>query len=351
MRFLTVIGARPQFIKAGPLSAELRRSHEEVLVHTGQHYDHGMSEVFFEELGLPVPDYHLGVGSGLHGEQTGTMLTALEMVMIESAPDIVLVYGDTNSTLAGALAASKLRIPVAHVEAGLRSFNRLMPEEINRVVTDHVADFLFVPSELSRVQLGREGITRGVHVVGDIMLDAVLAHRERAHVRSAFPESLGLAPGEYYLSTIHRAENTDDEVRLSEIIRALGELDRPVVLPLHPRTRKQLNVFGVTAGANVRVIEPVGYLDMVRLLDDCACVLTDSGGVQKEAYYLDVPCVTMRDETEWVETVHAGWNVLAGASAEGIREGVRRVTAVRPAHPELYGFGDTARRIADVFAA
>jgi UDP-N-acetylglucosamine 2-epimerase len=351
LRFLSVLGARPQFIKAGPLSAALRRTHQEVVVHTGQHYDYEMSDVFFEELDLPRPDCHLEVGSGSHAGQTAAMLTGLERLMLEYRPDVVIVYGDTNSTLAGALAASKLNIPVAHVEAGLRSFNRRMPEEINRVVTDHVSTHLFVPSEVSRLQLEREGITSGVHIVGDIMLDAILAHRPRAAAASRYPAALGLEAGSYYLATVHRAENTDDPSRLRGVLAGLNALDRPVVMPVHPRTCKQLAAFGLETGENVVALAPVGYLDMVQLQARSAAVLTDSGGVQKEAYYLEVPCVTLRDETEWVETVDAGWNVLAGADPDRIREGVRHVTTRRPAHPPLYGSGNAAERIASAFGA
>jgi UDP-GlcNAc3NAcA epimerase len=349
LRFLSVVGARPQFIKAGPLSRELRRRHDEILVHTGQHYDRSMSDVFFEELDIPRPDCELGVGSGSHGEQTSAMLAGLERIMLERQPDVVVLYGDTNSTLAGAIAASKLGIPVAHVEAGLRSYNRRMPEEINRVVTDHVSTYLFAPSEVSRAQLAREGITRGVHVVGDIMLDAVLMHRQRAVERSRFPRSLGLEAGSYYLATIHRAENTDDEARLRGILAGLNALDKPVVMPVHPRTRKQLSAFGFESGENVIPLEPVGYLDMVQLQAHSASVLTDSGGIQKEAYYLGVPCVTLRDETEWVETVEAGWNVLAGTNPDTIREAVRQATGQRRPRPDLYGSGDAAHRIVAVF--
>jgi UDP-N-acetylglucosamine 2-epimerase len=346
LRFLSILGARPQFIKAGPLSVALRRAHEEVVVHTGQHYDYRMSELFFEELGLPQPDFHLGVGSASHANQTAAMLSGIEPILLETRPDVVIVYGDTNSTLAGALAASKLDIPVAHVEAGLRSFNRRMPEEVNRVVTDHLSTYLFAPSEASRRQLEREGVTTGVHVVGDIMLDAVLAHRQRAEGRSKYPGSLGFKSGDYYLATVHRAENTDDEDRLRAIMAGLNDLDRPVVLPLHPRTCKRLSSLGLKTGDNVIPLDPVGYLDMIRLQSASAAVLTDSGGVQKEAYYLGVPCVTLRDETEWVETVEAGWNSLVGANPDRIRQGVREATGARPPRPELYGKGDAASRIA-----
>lgn len=350
MRFLTVLGARPQFIKAAPLSAVLRRNHTEVMVHTGQHYDHQMSAVFFEQLGIPAPDHHLDVGSGSHGAQTGAMLARLEPVIQREQPDVVLVYGDTNSTIAGALAAAKLNIPVAHVEAGLRSFNRAMPEEINRVVTDHLSTWLFTPSTHSAEQLGTEGISRGVHVVGDIMLDAVLQHAERARQSSQYPQAADVCAGKFYLCTVHRAENTDSAERLRGILEGLARLDQPVVLPLHPRTRKRLTEFGLTPSANVRVIEPVGYLDMLQLERSAATILTDSGGVQKEAYYLEVPCVTLREETEWTETVDVGWNLLTGVDPDAIVAAVARQRQDRRPHPPLYGTGDTADRIVRVFA-
>ncbi|TMB98385.1 MAG: UDP-N-acetylglucosamine 2-epimerase (non-hydrolyzing) [Chloroflexi bacterium] len=349
MRFLTVLGARPQFIKAAPLTSVLRRHHEEVLVHTGQHYDYGMSEVFFAELGIPAPDHHLGVGSGSHGAQTGAMLERLEGVMLEAQPDVVLVYGDTNSTLAGALTAAKLQIPVAHVEAGLRSFNRTMAEEVNRVITDHLSTWLFAPSAHAERQLRAEGIETGVHVVGDIMYDALRLHAERARQISKYPETVGLRPGDYYLCTVHRAENTDAPERLEAILCGLSRLDKHVVLPMHPRTRKRLAERGLAPGVNVRVCEPVGYLDMLQLVSASAAVLTDSGGLQKEAYYLEVPCVTLREETEWVETVQVGWNTLAGTDPDAMVAAIARFRVDRPPHPPLYGSGDTAGRIARVF--
>jgi len=349
MRFLTVVGARPQFIKAAPLCEALRHRFDEVFVHTGQHYDDGMSAVFFEQLGLPKPDHHLGVGSGLHGAQTGAMLTRLEPVMRRERPDVVLVYGDTNSTLAGALAAAKLQIPVAHVEAGLRSFNRSMPEEINRVLTDHLSTWLFAPSSHAAQQLAAEGIHAGVHVVGDIMLDAVQQHAERARRFSPYPQAVKLCAGTFYLCTVHRAENTDVAERLRGILDGISRLDQPVVLPLHPRTRKRLAEFGLTPGPNVRVIEPVGYLDMLQLERCATAILTDSGGVQKEAYYLEVPCVTLREQTEWVETVDVRWNVLASPDPDAITAAVERHRQNRPPHPPLYGSGDTAERIVQVF--
>ena len=350
MKFATILGTRPQFIKASPLSHELRQHHEEVLVHTGQHYDSGMSDIFFKELALPVPDYHLGVGSGLHGAQTGAMLAAIEGVLQKEAPDAVIVYGDTNSTLAGALAAAKLHLPVAHVEAGLRSFNRRMPEEINRVLVDHLSTWLFAPSEVSREQLAREGIREGVHVVGDIMADAVRLHGERA-AQSRTLERLGLRPGAFYLATVHRAENTDEPDALRSILRALGALDKPVVLPIHPRTEKRAAELEITVGANVRVLPPQGYLAMLALERGAACILTDSGGMQKEAYYLEVPCVTLRNETEWVETVATGWNTLTGTEPERILAAVARRSDGGASHPELYGDGMTARRIAEILSA
>lgn len=351
MKLVSVVGARPQFVKASPLSIELRERHQEVLVHTGQHYDPELSAVFFEELGLPKPDHHLGIGSGPHGRQTGAMLAALEDVFERERPDVVMVSGDTNSTLAGALAAAKLGIPVGHVEAGLRSFNRRMPEELNRILTDHLSTWLFAPSAVAVEQLSREGVTSGVHLVGDVMSDAVRMHSERARERSGALARTGVLEKSYYLATVHRAENTDQPARLAGIFEALGRLDAPVVLPLHPRTRKRLVDADLRPAETIRIVEPQGYLDMLRLEEGAVCVLTDSGGIQKEAYYVGTPCVTLRDETEWVETVAAGWNVLAGADPERIVEAVRtaRGATVR-ARPVLYGDGFAARRIAAILA-
>jgi len=351
MKVVSIVGARPQFIKASPLSRELRLRHHEILVHTGQHYDRDMSDVFFEELGMPVPDYHLGIGSGPHGAQTGAMLAAIETVLQKESPDAVIVYGDTNSTLAGALAAAKLHLPVAHVEAGLRSFNRRMPEEINRVVTDHLSTWLLAPSEVSRQQLAQEGIVQGVHVVGDIMVDALHLHGPRAAERSEALARHQLRAGTYYLATVHRAENTDEGGNLRQIFDALGALDRPVILTLHPRTEKRMAELGVAIGANVQVLAPQGYLDMLALQRGAACVLTDSGGIQKETYYLRVPCVTLRTETEWVETVATGWNTLVGTDPERILAAVARRAAPDTPHPDLYGDGMTAGRIVEILSA
>jgi UDP-GlcNAc3NAcA epimerase len=350
MKLLSVVGARPQLIKASPFSIQLRKDHREILVHTGQHYDPGMSDVFFEELGIPTPDHHLGIGSGSHGVQTGAMLGAIETVIEKESPDGVVVYGDTNSTLAAALAAAKLNVPVAHIEAGLRSFNRRMPEEVNRVLTDHVSSWLFTPSAVATRNLAVEGITRQVHEVGDIMVDALRMHGARAAERSLLLDKLGLAPGGYYLATVHRAENTDDRVRLTAILAALAQLNCPVLLPLHPRTEKRLTEMQLTPGSNVLRVAPLGYLDMLQAQRHARAILTDSGGVQKEAYYLRVPCLTLRDETEWLETVATGWNTLTGADTRTILEAAARIPSPDTPHPDLYGDGCTAKRIVGVLA-
>jgi len=345
VKIVTVVGARPQFVKAAPVSQQVRKAHTEVLLHTGQHYDYLMSEVFFRELGIPAPDYNLGVGSGGHGQQTGEMLARIEEVLLQERPAGVLVYGDTNSTLAGALAAAKLHIPVAHVEAGLRSFNREMPEEINRVLSDHISDLLFCPTATAAANLAREGIAAGVHQVGDVMYDAV--RQGLAAATRQVLERLGLAPRGYLLATIHRPSNTDDPAVLAEIVGALGDAGETVVLPAHPRTQKALRAAGVVPAANVRLTEPVSYLDMLALERDARMVLTDSGGVQKEAYWLGVPCVTLRGETEWVETVEAGWNLLVGNDRARIAAAVH---GFRPAgeRPPVFGDGHASERIAEL---
>lgn len=345
MKIATVVGARPQFIKAAPVSRVLRQNHEEILIHTGQHYDANMSDVFFEELHIPKPDYNLGIGSGHHGAQTGAILEKVEEVLLSENPDALLVYGDTNSTLAGALAAAKLHIPVIHIEAGLRSFNRRMPEEINRVLTDHISEWLFCPTDTAVRNLVQEGITQGVYQVGDVMYDAFRFNQELAHQKSKILETLGLKTQDYILCTIHRAENTDDPSRLQEILKALAKVQKPVVLPLHPRTRKIIGEQGLSEllTGNFHVIEPVGYLDMIALEVNAWKLVTDSGGVQKEAYFAGVPCITMRDETEWVETVKVGWNVLTGAVRERILEAVETFTPPLE-HPPIFGDGHSAEQ-------
>lgn len=312
LSILSVVGARPQFIKASPVSHALATAGiREILVHTGQHFDASMSDVFFEELDIPKPAYNLDVNSLGHGAMTGRMLEKLEEVMVRERPDLVLIYGDTNSTAAGALAAAKLDIPVAHVEAGLRSFNRRMPEEINRVVADHLSSILFCPTRTAVDNLRNEGITRGVHQVGDVMYDVTLRAVQRAEGRSRVLERLELEPERYAVATVHRAENTEDPERFERILAFLSDAGRgiPIVMPVHPRTRKLMEARKL-APANLRLVEPLGYLDMSRLVHHAATVLTDSGGLQKEAYFHRVPCVTLRDETEWVETIDAGWNRL-----------------------------------------
>ena len=344
MKVLSVVGARPQFIKAAALSKLLRQHHAEVLVHTGQHYDENMSAVFFNELALPEPDYHLEVGSDSHGRQTARMLEALEEVILRERPDRVLVYGDTNSTLAGALAAAKLAVPLAHVEAGLRSGDRRMPEEVNRIVADHCAHLLFCPTETAVAHLAREGITKGVHLTGDIMYDALREHLPPAAEAAETLAAFDLEPGAYCLATVHRAANTDDPARLAAILAAFGRLDAPVLFPLHPRTRKAALGEGLSVAANVRLVEPVSYRRMLALEKDARAILTDSGGVQKEAYLLAVPCVTLREETEWPETLANGWNVLAGVDPGRI---VTAATRPRPqaTPPPVFGDGHAARRM------
>ncbi|SDG43107.1 non-hydrolyzing UDP-N-acetylglucosamine 2-epimerase [Desulfosporosinus hippei] len=345
MKIATVVGARPQFIKAASVSRVLRNDHQEILIHTGQHYDTNMSDIFFDELHIPRPDFHLGIGSGLHGAQTGAILEKVEDVLIRETPDALLVYGDTNSTLAGALAASKLHIPVIHIEAGLRSFNRRMPEEINRVLTDHLSSCLSCPTETAVKNLKAEGITEGVSQDGDVMYDAFLYNLELAKERSTILQTLNLDPKSYILCTIHRAENTDDPARLTQILKALAKISTPVVLPLHPRTRKIVQELGLSSLLEkVKVLEPVGYLDMITLEAQSQKLLTDSGGVQKEAYFAAVPCITMRDETEWVETVDVGWNRLTGADEEKILEAVEMFSP--PAdRPGIFGDGQAAEHI------
>jgi UDP-GlcNAc3NAcA epimerase len=311
-KILTVVGARPQFIKAAPVSQAIAAGHEfrEVMVHTGQHFDHGMSDVFFEELGIPSPAHVLGIHGGGHSAMTGRMMIALEDVLSAEKPDTVLIYGDTNSTLAGALVAAKLDLPIAHVEAGLRSF-RPMPEETNRILADRVSRWLFCPTSTAVENLKREGIAAGVHQIGDVMYDVALMMRDRAREKSTVLTRLGVSPGGFQLATLHRAENTDDRDALVRALDYLGEAAKqsPLVLPLHPRTREAAARFALDFGL-IKLTEPVGYLDMMALLDGCTRVLTDSGGLQKEAYFFRKPCVTLRDATEWVETIEAGWNRL-----------------------------------------
>ncbi len=341
LKIISVVGARPQFIKAAPVSAALKTAGiEEILIHTGQHFDANMSDVFFDELDILAPSHHLDIHGGPHGAMTGAMLQGLEPLFLQHKPAAVLIYGDTNSTLAGALAAAKLNISVAHVEAGLRSFNRRMPEEINRVMADHVSDLLFCPTQTAVDNLAREGITAGVHKIGDVMYDATLTAITRAKQNSKILERLDLKPQSYAVATIHRAENTDDPQTLRQIMGYLSEASakQPVIFPLHPRTKQALAAAGIALPPAVRLIDPLGYLDMTQLAHHAALILTDSGGLQKEAYFHRVPCVTLRGETEWVETVTSGWNRLW-----------RGPDYVMPRHdiPD-YGTGDSAAAIARI---
>jgi UDP-N-acetylglucosamine 2-epimerase len=343
----SIVGARPQFIKSAPVSRALSSRFREVLIHTGQHYDYGMSEIFFTEMEMRPPDFNLGVGGGPHGEQTGRMLIELEKVLAKVKPDCVLVYGDTNSTLAGALASTKAGIPLAHVEAGLRSYNRAMPEEINRVLTDHISDFLFCPTDAAIENLAKEGIFKGVHRVGDVMYDALRHNLTIARTRSQILARLDLKKGSYALVTVHRAANTDDPERMKSILNALDALSLKVVFPIHPRTRKMIQGWGLAANSNVLFIEPQGYFDILILQENADCILTDSGGMQKEAYLLGVRCITLREETEWVETVASGWNNLAGVDQKAIH------TAFETWHPQgerplLYGNGQAAEQICEI---
>lgn len=318
MKIVSVVGARPQFIKAAPLLRALAARHDVVAVHTGQHYDDNMSAVFFRELGMADPDLHLGVGSGSHARQTAAMIERLEPVLEQQRPDGVIVYGDTNTTLAAAVAAAKLVIPIAHVEAGLRSFNRSMPEEQNRVVADHLSRLLFCPTETAVRNLAAESIQSGVHLVGDVMEEALLEAVDRARQQSDVLERLGVSDGQYALATVHRAENTENIGRLQRILEAFSQLRERAIFPMHPRTKAAVAKLGWSPPSNVTIVEPQGYLDMVRLESSAAVILTDSGGVQKEAFWLGVPCVTLRDETEWTETLSDGRNVLAGAATDRI---------------------------------
>jgi UDP-GlcNAc3NAcA epimerase len=359
MKLLTVVGARPQFIKAAVISRAIpifnakrarNRQIHEILVHTGQHYDDNMSAVFFRELNIPPPVDHLGIGSGPHGQQTGRMLEGLERVMERERPDLVLVYGDTNSTLAGALAASKLHLPVAHVEAGLRSYNRRMPEEVNRVVADHLSTLLFCPTGRSVKNLSCEGIVTGVHQVGDVMYDSLLYHLKRAEEGMGILTELGLAPGEYGLATVHRADTTDRLETLRALFLAFARVGLPIVVPLHPRTKAALDAAGMAQFPDeVRVVSPLSYHQMLILERHARLILTDSGGVQKEAFMLRVPCITLRTETEWVETVDAGWNHLAGTDPDAIVAVAHRcLTGVPPEPGHPYGDGHAAEAILEI---
>lgn len=349
-RLVTVVGNRPQFVKAAAVSRRLRERAEELILHTGQHYDDELSQVFFEELGVPAPDRELGAGGGTNSAQTARILAALEPVLEELRPALVLVYGDTNSTLAGALAGAQAGIPVGHVEAGMRSFDRAMPEELNRVLTDHASALLLCSTPTAVHNLEREAAAGEVHLVGDVMADVSLAFRDLAEERSDIVERLGLAERGYLLVTAHRAGNVDVPERLEALASLLAALPRPVVFPVHPRTHARLAAGGLGDRlAGLTLTPPLGYLDFMKLLRHARAVLTDSGGVQKEAYLLNVPCVTLRATTEWVETVEAGWNVLVDLDEDAALAALDREPPAE--HPELYGAGRAADRVAEVLSA
>ncbi len=348
-KIVTVVGARPQFIKAAAVSRVIRTDFadriEEVLVHTGQHYDDNMSMVFFDELDIPRPKYNLEISGGQHGAMTGRMLEAIEKVLLQEQPDWLLIYGDTNSTLAGALAAAKLHIPVAHVEAGLRSFNMRMPEEVNRILADRVSSLLFCPTQTAVGNLKAEGVTKGVHNVGDVMYDVALYYGKLDRENRNVLTRLGLREKQFVLATCHRAENTDDAQRLTQICLGLASISKrlPVVLPLHPRTRNIINQLGLGSALDcVQITEPVPYLEMVALQQCARAILTDSGGVQKEAFFFDTPCVTFRDETEWVETLEGGWNQLVGADAKAMLKAFEKTAQPRQPRRGVFGQGRTA---------
>jgi len=347
MKICSIVGARPQFIKAAPLSRELRKRFQEVLIHTGQHYDAKLSRVFFQEMDIPEPDYNLEIGSFSHGHQTGLMMIGIEEILEKEKPDMVVVYGDTNSTLAGALVAVKLHCLVGHVEAGLRSFNRAMPEEINRVQADRASDLLFCPTQTAVDNLEREGITHGGYLTGDVMYDALKYYRRKSDNDNIFLDQCDLEPGGYYLLTVHRAENTDNPENLRAIMETMAGLDKPVVFPVHPWTRNVMEQMGLELSGMIRPIEPVGYLQMMALESNAKKILTDSGGVQKEAYMLGVPCVTLRNETEWVETVEEGWNVLVGTDREAIKEAVETFDPPNE-RKNLFGDGHAAKKISGI---
>lgn len=351
-KIVTILGARPQFVKAAVLSRLIRTGpwsdiFQEKIVHTGQHYDDNMSAVFFREMEIPSPEYQLEAGGTTHGKMTGRMLIGLEDILLRENPDLVIVYGDTNTTLAGSLAASKLHIPVAHIEAGMRSYNKQMPEEQNRIIADHLATWLFCPTDKAVENLKAENISNGVHQVGDIMLDAHLFYR---HKIQNYQSKFVSEQTSFVLATLHRQENTEDAMRLLQIVEALNTLPVDIILPLHPRTRKKIDALNILPAKHIHLTKPLGYLDMLALEKKASCIITDSGGVQKEAYFMHKPCITLRNETEWTETVDCGWNSLVGASKDMIVNAFNNIRTPEH-HPDLYGDGTTAKQILSVLVA
>ena len=351
MKVVSIIGARPQFIKYNPVSKELRKCHQDVLVHTGQHYDYEMSKVFFDQLNIPKPKYNLGVGSDSHGVQTGKMLIKIEKVLLDEKPDLVLVFGDTNSTIAGALASVKLTIPLGHVEAGLRSYDRFMPEEINRVLTDHSSNFLFAPTKLAKENLSKEGITEGVFITGDVMFDALLENIKIAE-KSDILNKFKIKSKEYFLATVHRPSNTDIAKNLSIILESLSEIDKKIIFPIHPRTVNFIKKHGLEKKIkeNIFLTKPLGYLDFLCIEKNALKIITDSGGIQKEAYMLQIPCITLRESTEWAETIKSGWNILVGNNKNEI---INAAIMFNPSlhnkkYKSFYGRGHASKKIIEV---
>ncbi|NLZ83805.1 MAG: UDP-N-acetylglucosamine 2-epimerase (non-hydrolyzing) [Clostridiales bacterium] len=359
MKIVTIVGARPQFIKAAAVSRVLRKKNIEILVHTGQHYDNNMSDIFFEELSIPKPEYNLGIGSDTHAKQTAKMMIGIEGILLNEKPDYLMVYGDTNSTLAGALAASKIHVPIIHIEAGLRSYNMRMPEEQNRILTDRISNILFCPTEVAVDNLKKENITEGVHLVGDVMCDAVLYYSKEMDGQSVYEymsQLKGLfgqvnVPERWYLATIHRAENTDSIDKISEIIKAFEQLKAPVIFPVHPRTKnlvKELN--NQHSYSNIIFVNPIGYLEMLYFTKNAIKVITDSGGLQKEAYILNTPCITIRDQTEWVETLIGNHNILAQPKHNDILDKVQNISIDEDMKKSYYGIGDASEKISSIIS-
>ena len=350
MKIISIVGARPEFIQSACVSRELRKKHKEVLVHTGQHYDYLMSQAFFDEIGLPSPDYNLEVGSGSHARQTADILTKLDDILLIENPDCVVIRGDTNSTLAGVIAASKLNIPVAHIEAGERSFDKRMPEEINRLAADRLSDLHFCVSQTAVEHLAKEGISNSVHWVGDVMYDAMLANLPLAREKSKILSNLELQAKSYALVTVHRSANTDDAVRLRNIVDILNNAPEPIVFPAHPRTVAALKRYDLSFSNNVRLIDPVGYFDMMVLEENARMIATDSGGVQREAYFLSIPCLTLRDETEWLETVQVGWNRLVGVESHQVLSAWTDFAPPQE-HPLIFGDGTASNQITSTISS
>lgn len=349
MKIISVVGARPEFIQAAPLRRQFQQNsrHRELWVHTGQHYDYRMSQAFFDDLGLSAPDYNLEVGSGSHGQQTAAILAKIEEVLLIEKPDWVIVRGDTNSTVAGALAAVKLQIPLAHIEAGERSYDRRMPEEINRLVTDRISNVHFCASQSAVSRLMQEGIADSAHWVGDVMYDALLQHLPLARAKSRILADVGLVAKDYSLVTVHRAANTDSPEQLGGIIEALNQVGETIVFPAHPRTKAAIERYQLVLGDHIKMIPPVGYFDMMVLEENARRIATDSGGVQREAYFLGIPCLTLRDTTEWGETVEAGWNQLVGTATDSILEAWYSFTPADQ-HPPIFGHGNAAQQIVTI---